>query len=52
VSKKVHIFLSVAIALFGLLQFCDTPNSKALEQPLKKTLSFILTIPILQNLLA
>jgi len=36
VSKKVHIFLSVAIALFGLLQFCDTPNSKALEQPLKK----------------
>ena len=35
-SKKVHIFLSVAIALFGLLQFCDTPNSKALEQPLKK----------------
>ena len=35
-SKKVHIFLSVAIALFGLLQFCDTPNSKAIEQPLKK----------------
>jgi tetratricopeptide (TPR) repeat protein len=36
VSKKVHIFLSVAIALFGLLQFCDTPNSKALDQPVKK----------------
>jgi tetratricopeptide (TPR) repeat protein len=36
VSKKVHIFLSVAIALFGLLQFCDTPNSKAIEPPLKK----------------
>ena len=35
-SKKVHIFLSVAIALFGLLQFCDTPNSKAIEPPLKK----------------
>jgi tetratricopeptide (TPR) repeat protein len=35
VSKKVHIFLSVAIALFGLLQFCDTPNSKAIKQPLK-----------------
>ena len=35
-SKKVHIFLSVAIALFGLLQFCDTPNKKALEPPLKK----------------
>ena len=35
-SKKVHIFLSVAIALFGLLQFCDTPNSKAIEPPLTK----------------
>ena len=35
-SKKVHIFLSIAIALFGLLQFCDTPNSKALDQPVKK----------------
>jgi len=36
VSKKVHIFLSVVIALFGLLQFCNTPNTKNTELAIKK----------------
>lgn len=35
-SKKVHIFLSVTIALVGLLKFCDTPHTKIVETNQKK----------------
>ncbi|MEO6302506.1 MAG: tetratricopeptide repeat protein [Bacteroidia bacterium] len=41
--KKVHIFLSVAIALVGLLKFCDTPHPKiAEENKIKKDSSLYL----------
>ncbi|MDP1802318.1 MAG: tetratricopeptide repeat protein [Bacteroidota bacterium] len=40
--KKVHIFLSVAIALVGLLKFCDVPHSKIAEEVPKKDTSFYL----------
>lgn len=40
--KKVHIFLSVAIALIGFLKFCDTPHDKVAIAPVTKdTLEFL-----------
>ncbi len=41
-SKKVHIFLSVTIALVGLLKFCDTPHTNITEQVSKKDSSLYL----------
>ncbi|MBL7920104.1 MAG: tetratricopeptide repeat protein [Bacteroidia bacterium] len=41
-SKKVHIFLSVTIALVGLLKFCDTPHTKFAEEIPKKDSSLYL----------
>ncbi len=40
--KKVHIFLSVAIALIGLLKFCDVPHAKIAEEVPKKDTSLYL----------
>ena len=34
--KKVHIFLSVAIALIGFLKFCDSPHEKIVVTPIVK----------------
>jgi len=42
VSKKVHIFLSVTIALVGLLKFCDTPHTKVADEVSKKDSSLYL----------
>lgn len=40
--KKVHIFLSIAIALIGLLKFCDVPHAKIAEEVPKKDSSLYL----------
>ncbi len=40
--KKVHIFLSVTIALVGLLKFCDTPHTKSVTEIPKKDSSLYL----------